>query len=764
MSDIAVFYLARLKEGFPSFDAFAQSLRRHPAGLDHDLIIICKGFKRRSEFAVVSAIFKGIPHQIIEVDDDIGQDIHSYKAAAARFPHIYACFMNTFTEFKSDDWLKKLFDALSLPRVGMVGATASFESLNNSWELLTKVQWLVSKPAAYDSEFNKAFHWMIELSHPPTGAMLRSRYKRLRRAIGDIWRRRPDIQSILHGHQSVWTALSSRGGPFQFAHTYPHFPNPHIRSNVFMLRREDLVKMPLIEGGDPKLVGCAFESGADGLSARILKRGERLLLVGANGRAYDIPEWANAGCFRSNGQRNLLATDNQTRAFEAFSDAERKSNSVLAWGSYLDGNPGEFYGVKFDNLRPLSDFTNVVTRSGKDRLFSIVIPTHNRLALLLDAIKTVTGQNFKNWEIAVFDNASTDNVGEAIRALGDDRIRCERSDEFLPVTESWNRALNMACGEYVTLIGDDDGLAPGFFERISELADRFEDPDVIFSALFQFFHPGVLPGHELGFVRTLPTADFMRLRDYPFLLNKQSARRAVDCSLNVRRSFMFNMPAFTVRREFLESMRRDGDVLHPPFPDYYFANLVFELAKKIVVEPKPIAFQGISTSSFGFTLFNKQTDEGFKVLGHKLRQDDLFKEVGHLLLPGSGYNSQYILTMAHLARAIGDPSRVANFKRYRRIQVYQHLESRNFPFRRGADEESVSLWKQLSFAEKVDAYYMIAVHRLNARTRRFCGLRSALAKEMSTYSFDPMQYVLNQGDFIAGAEVFDALNSGRLSR
>jgi glycosyltransferase involved in cell wall biosynthesis len=605
---------------------------------------------------------------------------------------------------------------------------------------------------------------MIELSHPPTGAMLRSRYKRLRRAIGDIWRRRPDIQSILHGYQSVWTALSSKGGPFQFAHTYPHFPNPHIRSNVFMLRREDLVKMPLIEGGDPKLVGCAFESGADGLSARILKRGERLLLVGANGQAYDIPEWADAGCFRSNGQWNLLATDNQTRAFETFSDAERKTNSILAWGSYLDGNPGEFYGVKFDNLRPLSDFTNVVTRSGKDRLFSIVIPTHNRLALLLDAIKTVTGQNFKNWEIAVFDNASADNVGEAIRALGDDRIRCERSDEFLPVTESWNRALNMARGEYVTLIGDDDGLAPGFFERISELADRFEDPDVIFSALYQFFHPGVLPGHELGFVRTLPTADFMKQRDYPFLLDKRSARRAVDCSLNIRRSFMFNMPAFTVRREFLESMRRDGDVLHPPFPDYYFANLVLESAKKIVVEPRPIAFQGISTSSFGFALFNKQTDEGFKVLGHNLRQDDLFKEVGHLLLPGPGYNSQYILTMAHVARELGDPSRAANFKRYRRIQVYQHLESRNFPLRRGADEESVSLWKQLSFAEKVDAYYMIAVHRLNARTRRFCRLRSALAKEMSTYSFNPMQYVLNQGDFIAGSEVFDALRTGRLAR
>jgi hypothetical protein len=256
MSDIAVFYLARLKEGFPAFDAFAQSLRKHPAGLDHDLIVICKGFKRRSEFAVVSAIFKGIPHQITTVDDDIGQDIHSYKAAAERFSHTYACFINTFTELKSADWLKKLFEALSLPRVGIVGATASFESLNNSWELLTKVQWLVTQPAAYNSELNKAFNWLIQLSDPQTAATMRSPYKRLRRAVGDIWHRRQNIQSILHHHQSVWLALSSRGQSFQFAHDYPRFPNPHIRSNVFMLRRDDLVKMPLQTGGIQSSLGA----------------------------------------------------------------------------------------------------------------------------------------------------------------------------------------------------------------------------------------------------------------------------------------------------------------------------------------------------------------------------------------------------------------------------------------------------------------------------------------------------------------------------
>jgi hypothetical protein len=305
---------------------------------------------------------------------------------------------------------------------------------------------------------------------------------------------------------------------------------------------------------------------------------------------------------------------------------------------------------------------------------------------------------------------------------------------------------------------------PGFFERITELADRFEEPDVIFSSLLQFFHPGVLPGHLLGFVRTLPTADFMKQRDYPFILDKPSARRAVDSSLKISRSFMFNMPAFTVRREFLASLRRKGDVLHPPFPDYYFANLVFERAEKIVVEPRPIAFQGISTSSFGFTLFNQKTDEGFKVLGHKLKQDDLFDEVGHYLLPGSGYNSQYIITMARVAREIGDASRQPDFKRYRRIQVYEFLKSRDFPLRWGASDDVASMWNQLSFAEKVDAYYMIVLHRFPKRLRPLEGMKATLRKELSTYSFNPVQYMLNEGDCIKGSEVFAAVRDGLLQR
>ena len=102
-------------------------------------------------------------------------------------------------------------------------------------------------------------------------------------------------------------------------------------------------------------------------------------------------------------------------------------------------------------------------------LFSIVIPTHNRLHLLRDAVETIRRQHGAEWELAVFDNASTDPIGEHIASLDDPRVRYARSEAFLPVTDSWNNALKMARGDYVILLGDDDGLAPGALKTLGRL-------------------------------------------------------------------------------------------------------------------------------------------------------------------------------------------------------------------------------------------------------------------------------------------------------
>lgn len=729
LSEIVVFYLARLAEGLAPFAEFANSYRRHPAGVPHKLVVICKGFRRPSEFAALASVFKGIDYETVTVRDDIGQDIHAYRAAMYKFRQPVCCFLNTFSVIESDDWLLKLHNAMQLPNAGLVGATASYESLNNSWEVLDALNFALNRPSAFDLKVTRSFEWIARHFHPITVQSLHSRRLRLRRMIGDKFRFRPTIDSQLPSHRKIWA-----GADYHFAKRFSYFPNPHIRSNAFMARREDVLKARL-RHKDPKVACCLFESGPDGLSGRVLKQGRRLLMVGADGRAFDVHQWPTANCFRSGNQQNLLVSDNQTRATDSYSNEERFAHSTMTWGEYLPNNGSSVLGVPFNasiDLEPRQ------AKQAPPPLISVVIPTHNRNALLLDTLETIRHQDYDKIEIAVFDNASEEPVSASLAKLGDTRIKCERSDKFLPVTDSWNRAISMATGDYVILIGDDDGLCPGYFKRIAELSAEFE-PDLIVSSLIQFFHPGVWKDSPAGYVQTQPIAAFMSHRDRPFILSSAEAKEAVANSLVLRRSFMFNMPGLTVGKGLLKKF--GPQVFRPPFPDYHFANFVLHQAQRIVAEPRPISFQGISTSSFGFTLFNQRTDEGFKTLGHDLAPDKR-------LLPGDDYLSHYTVTMMRLADDIG--GRV-DIDRYRAVLCYRYFVAKGFNALRR------ELWPLLSFAERARTLGWLAVKRL-----KLSKLAATIEQKYSIYSFTPHQRVLNEGDFVSNSQLYSAIAEDKL--
>ena len=56
-------------------------------------------------------------------------------------------------------------------------------------------------------------------------------------------------------------------------------------------------------------------------------------------------------------------------------------------------------------------------------LFSIIIPTFNRAVLLWRAIESVISQTFKDWELIVVVDGSTDNTREIVESYADHRIK-----------------------------------------------------------------------------------------------------------------------------------------------------------------------------------------------------------------------------------------------------------------------------------------------------------------------------------------------------
>lgn len=765
---IAVVYLARLKEGFQSFEAFAETYRLHPAGQAHDLVIICKGFSKPGEFAAVSAIFTGIPHKIISMPDDIGLDIHAYREAARKVSSEYICCLNTFTLLRTDNWLQKLWTNISKPGVGMVGATGSFESLYTSYKVIQFVAWASPQPTTrFDRHSAVHFAWLLNGWAPHTIRASKSVKHRVRRLAGDILRNRSSLSQLQDQMPRLWADQLSHNGGLREFRDVPHFPNPHIRSNAFMVRKADLLSVSM--DGPGKFACCNFESGREGLSLSLLNRGLQLLVVGADGVGYPMEQWPTCGAFRSGTQSNLLAADNQTRTFNDLSPGDRLTHEIFTWGGYGPGIQRDIklFGVSFDGNTPLAErmeFLRTTPKAARQRLISIAIPTHNRLSLVLDAIQTVVNQKYDNWEICVFDNASKEPIAAAISALNDSRIRVQRSEKFLPVTESWNGAVDMTKGEFITMIGDDDGVTPGFFERINYLADRFDNPDLIFSNLYQFMHPGVVPGRREGYVADLPMADFLQDADRPFLVDPKQIRTAVDNSLNMRRSFMFNMSAFCCSRDLLERMRVNGRVMRSPFPDYYFANLALHLANKVVGEPRRMAFQGVSKVSFGFTMINAKIDDGFKVLNHDVENDSIYGEVAKHLLPGSRYRSEYIVTMAYLADALGDQARRPDFDHYRRVQMWEHLKSRGTILLWLRSEKFREMWGLLSFKEKRWLIKGALTRTLASRFPRFWRkTEERLNRQSSAYLFEAKQIMYRIGEHVTLFDVFKELEKGPFS-
>src|SRR5262245_26841258 len=90
--------------------------------------------------------------------------------------------------------------------------------------------------------------------------------------------------------------------------------------------------------------------------------------------------------------------------------------------------------------------------------FSIVIPTRDRASTLPFTLRTCLAQEFDDCEIVVADNHSAPPTREVVDSFSDRRIRYVRTPAPLAMSDSWDFAVSQATGEYVLLIGSDDGL------------------------------------------------------------------------------------------------------------------------------------------------------------------------------------------------------------------------------------------------------------------------------------------------------------------
>ena len=113
--------------------------------------------------------------------------------------------------------------------------------------------------------------------------------------------------------------------------------------------------------------------------------------------------------------------------------------------------------------------------------FSICIPTHNRVQYLPQLVASVLSQDFNEWELIIVDNASDPPLRQSLGRLPKDpRIQIVLEDQFVGMTDNFNRCIPLCRGEIFMLLTDKDRLAPGALRILHDSFQR-DRCDLVYS-------------------------------------------------------------------------------------------------------------------------------------------------------------------------------------------------------------------------------------------------------------------------------------------
>lgn len=290
--------------------AFISSYMRQPAGADHELVLLLNGVQPDVRESLLHEV-DGVDCHVLQLDSSV-QDLAAYAHAIRALDYDRLCFLNSYSELLCPGWLAKLNEALYEPKAGIAGATGSWASLRS----LTLDS--LGVPTAY------------------RGAGLPRGMATAQLAVIEAER----ITDAKHAKQaSSLVALARRlramPGAILEARQFEAFPNPHIRTNAFMARRETLLRLAIGEVRT-KTDAYRLESGHDSITRRLERMDLRPVVVDRNGDAHVHGDWPRSHTLWQGDQERLLVADNQTHMYSEGDDERRRFLSILAWGTQAE--------------------------------------------------------------------------------------------------------------------------------------------------------------------------------------------------------------------------------------------------------------------------------------------------------------------------------------------------------------------------------------------------------------------------------------------
>lgn len=148
-------------------------------------------------------------------------------------------------------------------------------------------------------------------------------------------------------------------------------------------------------------------------------------------------------------------------------------------------------------------------------LVSVCIPTYNDAQFLAESLHSIVQQSYRELEILIGDDGSTDNTAAVVASFGDARIHYMRNPANLGQFENVNALIRRARGEYVAVYHSDDVYTPQIVEREASFLRSHPQVGAVFALDWRInvrgeivgktrLLPEVQPGVALGLADLMP--------------------------------------------------------------------------------------------------------------------------------------------------------------------------------------------------------------------------------------------------------------------
>lgn len=192
---------------------------------------------------------------------------------------------------------------------------------------------------------------------------------------------------------------------------------------------------------------------------------------------------------------------------------------------------------------------NTVTEGRVVVTIDIMLPYYGDPAQLREAVESIRAQHDDDWRLVVIDDRYPHwDAKDWVTGLGDPRIEFQRNDKNLGVSGSFNRSIDLAREEYLTIMGGDDRMLPDYVGTVKRAIETFDRPSLI--------QPGVRVIDGEG-DPSYPLVDRVKTWVRPSVPSGGALLRGEDVMVTLLRGDWSYFPSICWRRDVLAAHRFD---------------------------------------------------------------------------------------------------------------------------------------------------------------------------------------------------------------